>query len=284
MKVGLQMYSVRGSFAEDPRGTLEQVADAGYHTIEFANHTAEVDAGCGTGVPVDKLRRYLEEFSIMALGAHIAPFTDDTLSRAIDYHRELGTRNLVISLDFWHNREEVLERCRYYNRAGEACRSAGMGFYFHNHYHEFQLFDGETVLDLIVGNTDPALVSIELDAYWTFRGAVDPARKIREYRGRIAAVHQKDFPFSEARYIDVWARLDRSRPLDRPGFDSVLRPEEFVEVGDGMMKIQEIIDACNDSGVDYLLVEQDHGRELTEVQRIARSMENLKKMRGIDWA
>jgi hypothetical protein len=35
--------------------------------------------------------------------------------------------------------------------------------------------------------------------------------------------------------------------------------------------------------VSYLLVEQDYGRELTEFQRIQRSISNLRRMRGLDW-
>jgi sugar phosphate isomerase/epimerase len=277
------MYSVRESFQKDPKGTLEQVAATGYHAIEFANHHADQEAGCGVGVPADKLRGYLDDFGLVPIGAHIAPFDDAILDRAIRYHTDLGTKGLVMSIDFWKSRAEVLDRCSYYNHAGATCRAADLQFYFHNHYHEFQLIDGQAIFDLIVKNTDPELVTIELDAYWTFRGAVDPARKIRQYGGRIGLVHQKDFPFSQARYIDMWARLDPDRPLDRAAFDSVLRDEEFVEIGDGMLKVQDIIDACNEAGVEYLLVEQDHGRELSEIERIARSMGNLRKMAGIEW-
>ncbi len=283
MKVGLQMYSVRESFQADPRGTLEQVAEIGYRAVEFANHRSHEDPGCGADISAEKLRSHLTEFAIVPVGAHIAPFDDEVLDNVIAYHSELGNRSIAMSIDFWESKAMVLERCAYYNRAAERCRANGLQFYYHNHYHEFQILDGEIVLDLIVANTDPELVRIELDTYWTFRGAVDPAAKIREYSGRVGMLHQKDFPISEARYLDVWARLDHNKPLDREGFESMQRPEEFIEIGDGMLKIEDIIDAGNEAGVSYLLVEQDYGRELTEFQRIQRSISNLRRMRGLDW-
>jgi sugar phosphate isomerase/epimerase len=283
MKVGLQMYSVRESFEADPRGTLEQVAGIGYHAVEFANHRALENPGCGVDISAEKLRGHLSDFGIVPIGAHIAPFVDEVLEGVIAYYSELGSRSVAMSIDFWDSREMVLERCAYYNRVGERCQASGLQFYFHNHYHEFQVIGGERVLDTIVANTDPELVKLELDTYWTFRGAVDPVAKIREYRDRVGMLHQKDFPISEARYLDVWARLNISEPLDREAFESMIRPAEFVEIGDGMMKVQDIIDAGNEAAVSYMLVEQDHGRELTEVERIERSIANLRKMRGLDW-
>jgi hypothetical protein len=47
------------------------------------------------------------------------------------------------------------------------------------------------------------------------------------------------------------------------------------------MKIQDIIDAGVEVGARYLLVEQDHVSGKTAFQSIARSIANLRKMRGL---
>ena len=52
MKVGLQVYTVRNHLKENPRRTLEQVVEAGYKDIEFANHQAEKDVGIGFGAGI----------------------------------------------------------------------------------------------------------------------------------------------------------------------------------------------------------------------------------------
>ena len=48
-RVGLQLYSVRNSLAKDPWGTLQEVARAGYHYLEAANHQARTDPGVASG-------------------------------------------------------------------------------------------------------------------------------------------------------------------------------------------------------------------------------------------
>jgi sugar phosphate isomerase/epimerase len=166
---------------------------------------------------------------------------------------------------------------------GEKCRAHGLTFYYHNHYHEFQLLDGERILDLIVQNTNPDFVSLELDAYWTFRAIEDPAAVIREYGSRIGIIHQKDYPLKQARTLDVWAFIDRGTPVDRAAFESAIDPQQFTELGTGMIKIQDVIDAGNEVGVDYLLVEQDHIAGSDEFESIAADRENLSRMRGLEW-
>src|SRR6185312_13691815 len=49
-RIGLQLYSVRNSLAKDHWGTLKEVARAGYHYVEAANHQARTDPGVGFGV------------------------------------------------------------------------------------------------------------------------------------------------------------------------------------------------------------------------------------------
>ena len=292
MQVGLQMYSVRNAFERDPFGTLEKVAELGYRFIEVANHKAEQDAGAGINIPARELKRVTDDLGVRIIGAHFMPtdwadidayYRDEAaIDRTIAYYGELGSSSISLPIDFFPSRAYLLERCDLYNRIGEKCRRAGMKFLYHNHYHEFQRFDGEYMLDLIMDNTDPACVGVELDAYWTLRGALNPVEKIRQYGERIAIIHEKDFPFDQVQHLNAWAVLDQDVPLDVKGFLSQVKPEHFIEVGDGMIKIQDVIDAGNEFGVPYILVEQDYTR-LRELESVARSMANFRKMRGLVW-
>jgi len=49
------------------------------------------------------------------------------------------------------------------NRAGEQCARAGLKFAYHSHAREFNVVDGIVPFDHIAANTDPGLVSLELD-------------------------------------------------------------------------------------------------------------------------
>ncbi|MBV9280378.1 MAG: hypothetical protein JOZ41_09890, partial [Chloroflexi bacterium] len=87
----------------------------------------------------------------------------------------------------------------------------------------------------------------------------------------------------QARTLDVWAFVDRGTPVDRAAFESAIDPQQFTELGTGMIKIQDVIDAGNEVGVDYLLVEQDHIVGSDEFESIAADRENLSRMRGLEW-
>jgi sugar phosphate isomerase/epimerase len=282
MKIGLQVYSVRRAFQANPLGALAEVAKIGYKNLEFANHTADKHPGVGAEISAEKLRVGLENNGQRSIGCHFMPLNEKVLPSILAYHKDLGTASVVMSLDYWRDRADVLDHCKLYNRIGEQCHKAGMSFYYHNHYHEFQTTEGRQVIDLIVENTDPALVSIELDTYWTLRGVVDPVEKIRTYGNRIGILHQKDYPLDQVRYLDVWTKLNRDKLVTAEERAGLKRDEEFTEIGDGIMKVQDIIDAGVDAGVSYMLVEQDAGH-CTEFEMVAKSLANLHVMHGLDW-
>jgi sugar phosphate isomerase/epimerase len=293
MKVGLQMFTVRKAFAQDPFGTLEQIAAAGYKYIEMANHKAELDPGTGFGTPAKELKRKADSVGITIIGAHFLPANHDwdmmdrfysdapAVQKVIDYYASIDAKFLSLPIDFFPNKDVLLRHCEVYNKVGKACHAAGLQLLYHNHYHEFQRLGGELMLDLIYNNTDPKYLGVELDAYWTFRGGIDPVEKIRQYGKRIFVIHEKDYPLSQVRDLNAWDTISQDEPLNWDTFHDNVRQNQFVEVGDGLIKIQDVIDAGNELGVQYILVEQDY-TTLGEIPSINRSMTNFKKMRGVE--
>lgn len=292
MKVGIQMFTVRNHYYKDPIGTFEEVAKVGYKAVELANHRCEYDPLDGFGMKPQELKKILSDLNLTLVGAHIIPddktqistiYQDkDCMMRNIEYAAEAGMPNLTLPIDLFPSKEYVLQRCDVYNQLGEWCQAYGIKLLYHNHYHEFQKFDDEYVLDIIMRNTDPKKFFIELDAYWTFVGATDPVKKIREYGDRIAIIHEKDFPIERIQYANTWAYVDQNKPLDYKSFKSMVKPENFVEVGEGIIKIQDVIDAGNEFNIPWILIEQDYTK-LDEFDSIRVSMNNFKKYRDLDW-
>jgi sugar phosphate isomerase/epimerase len=234
-----------------------------------------------------------DDNNIRILGAHIMPsgggkaietfyYNDDQLKKIIDYYVLLGGKYLSFPIDFFPSVHYLLKRCELYNHIGKLCMSYGIKFLYHNHFHEFALLEGKSVMDMLVENTNPDLVGFELDAFWTILGAYDPAEKIRQYGRRINLLHQKDFPLKQVQNMNMWTKLDQNVPLDWDSFQAQIRPEYFTEVGNGLIKIQDVIDAGNEYNIPYILIEQDYST-LNEFESIKVSMENFRKMRGLEW-
>lgn len=293
MKVGIQLYTIRHRLEQNPVRTLHDIAETGYKAIECANHDAYNDYGCAFGLTSTEFKKVLDDTGLDLVGAHVSPSDEkkdldrfyrdlDYFKKIIDYYKPLGARHLSIVVDFFPTLDYLKERCEVYNKLGALLKENGMKLLYHNHWHEFQTFDGIPMFDYIMEYTDPEYLGIELDAYWTQRGAYNPAEKIRQYGSRISLLHEKDFPFDRVDFMNSWSRIDRTKPVDKDTFDSTNCEDDFIEVGDGMIKIQDVIDAGNEFQIPYILVEQDFTK-LDELDSIKKSMSNFRKMRGLDW-
>jgi sugar phosphate isomerase/epimerase len=118
------------------------------------------------------------------------------------------------------------------NRAGAMARKAGFQFGYHNHHYEFlRVSDGSgrRAWDLLTAIADRRLVHIELDLYWSWRGAADPVDEIRAHRGRVLQFHVKD--------MDV---------------DS-----EFADLGTGLIDFERVFAQSDVAGVREYIVERD---------------------------
>jgi sugar phosphate isomerase/epimerase len=146
--------------------------------------------------------------------------------------------------------DQVRQLATLFNSYGAICRDAGLRFAYHNHNFEFMPLDGGTMFDILVQDTDPALVGFELDVYWTQYAGVDPVATIKRLAGRVPLLHAKDMSEGEPR-------------TDAP-------------VGEGILPWGDIISASEAAGVEYYIVEQDHPRN--PLRDTAQSLQNLRHL------
>ena len=288
MKVGLQVYTVRNHLKEDPRKTLEEVVKAGYKAIEFANHNAGNDIGIGFGYSLQEMKAIVNDLGITVLGAHIKSFDRDIyqdpdyFKRIVDFYSELGAKYIGNPMDLFFTLDDIKKRGEELNTIGKVCKEGGIRLLYHNHWNEYQIIEGDTIFNHLMNNTDPEYMGIELDAFWTIRGLIDPVKMIHQYGDRIGLIHEKDFPLEMADELNSWKFVDRNRPVTMEEFQATFKPAHFTEVGNGLIKIQDVIDAGNEFNIPYILVEQDY-TTLDEIESINVSMSNFKKMRGLEW-
>jgi sugar phosphate isomerase/epimerase len=214
-RIGLQLYTVREDLARDLEATLAAVAQIGYQEVElFGPYSA------GTRTPRE-LRAALDRAKLVAPSTHVS---SGLLYRGWDRHLDaaatLGCRYVVCagvttderrSLRDWH------ELAGVFNRAGEAARKAGLRFGYHNHDFEFTAIDSRIPYDVLLAETDPALVWLELDLYWIAKAGADPLTYFARWPGRFFAVHVKDMDASPRRGMtDVGAgTIDFARVFAR---------------------------------------------------------------------
>lgn len=283
MKVGVQLYSVRDEMMKDPIKTIESVAKAGYKYLEAANHNALEDFGVGFGVDARTLKNVLDEQDSGIISAHIFPFTEDNIRELVDYNHILGNHYIVYPMDFYADYDEVQRKIEMMNRVGKIFRSEGISLLYHNHFHEFQVFNGKTVYQMICENTDPDAVGFELDTFWTMRAGQNPLEIMDKLGGRLKLVHQKDYVPVEGYPTNIFERLGYDAQINMEVFDTGYAPEEFTEIGMGTMDIQAIINKANALGsVEYIILEQDYS-SYPQLESIRRSMDSFKKFEGISW-
>jgi len=285
MKVGIQLYSVKEHLMKDGIGTMKAVAEAGYKYIEpFCSARfpiGEAEKGYGLGLTRQEAKAFLADTGITIVGGHY--YTGD-FEAMCDYYAYLGAKNFGTGGYFYPGgKDELLRKIEEMNKDAEIAKKYGMRFYYHNHFWEYQKFDGKTVMEIIAEESDPDLMFFEQDNYWAARGGVDPIKEAEKLKGRLILMHQKDFAKDAGEPISLYEeRVDINKPITAEIHQQNRHVGTFAEVGNGILPIQDYIDVGNKLGVEYILLEQDL-TAIDEIDSIKISMQAFKKFQGIEW-
>jgi sugar phosphate isomerase/epimerase len=186
-RVGLQLYTVRRAAAADLAATLARVAKVGYKEVEFAgyhNHAAT------------EVRDLLRQNGLTAPSAHIAiTEIQKTPVKTFDDARTIGHEWIVVPSLPAGKRESVDDWKRVadqFNAAARQVKAAGFRFAFHNHNDVFKKVGDVVPIDVLIAETDPSLVSYEMDVYWVVNGGGDPVDLLTRHAGRFRLMHLKD--------------------------------------------------------------------------------------------
>jgi sugar phosphate isomerase/epimerase len=222
---GLQLFTVRDALSADPEGTLRRVGDAGYREVELAGL-----AGMTAITFQEKLKRH--SLAVPSIHAGYDSLRGD-LDGVVREAGIFGASFIVCpSVDAEKRRtaDDWKRVCRTLAGAGRTARRHGLALAYHNHDYEFVPFaDGATPFDLLLRETGPEDVKLELDVYWVAKGGLDPVRCLRDNAARITLLHLKD--------------------LGRDG--------ATVELGAGVLAMEQIVRTALAIGTKHLFVEQD---------------------------
>jgi len=226
-RVGIQLYTVRSLLQDDFIGTIEKVVDIGYKELEFAgfyDHTPE------------QVRALIDRLEVTAPSTHIGyEQVRDNLDEAIQTSKTVGhkyitvpslPRNIISSLEGYKTVASVL------NQAGEKCFDEGLSLAYHNHNFEFVETDGAIPYNVLLEETNPDWVNMELDLFWTYVAGHEPIAYFEKYPGRFKLCHVKDM-----------ADMDGERRM--------------ADVGEGEIDFAAIFARSEQAGLLHYIVEND---------------------------
>lgn len=225
-RIGVQLYTLRREMERDVEATLRRVAQLGFNEVEFAGYF---------GRTPKRIHDSLAELKLSSPSGHMPYESLETnWHEILDQATTVGHEYVVIAwtpaearktLDDW---KRVAAK---FNRAGEAARRQGLKFAYHNHDFEFKAIENTVPFDLLLAETDPELVKIEMDLYWITLAGGDPLTYFQQHPGRFPMVHVKDL-----------------KKGDKP---------QMVDVGAGDINFKAIFARHEQAGIQHYFVEHD---------------------------
>ena len=146
--------------------------------------------------------------------------------------------------------DNYLKVAEKFNEAGEACNKVGLKFGYHNHAYEFESENNQVLYDVLLDNTDPNLVHMELDLGWVIMGGKDPLDYFKVYPGRFPLWHLKDMDMEK---------------------------KESTEFGKGGLDIALMMQNQKASGVKHIFIEQEEYAN-TPLESMKHNMAYLKRI------
>jgi len=262
--LGIQLYSIRDDMMKNPLGTLKLLSDMGYKHVEHANYVNRKFYGFSAA----EFKKILKDLGLNIPSGHTVmgkqhwdeikkDFTDEWKWTIED--AALVGQQLVISpwLDAsLRTNIDVMKRYMdVFNKSGELCKKSGMKFGYHNHDFEFSEKLNDIMLyDIILQNTDPSLVTQQLDIGNMYNGGATALDIIGKYPGRFESMHVKD---------EIKAGGERKY--------------ESTVLGKGIVPVKEVIDLGRKTGgTKHFIIEQESYQGKTPIECVKEDLVMMK--------
>lgn len=282
--IGVQMSTIAPAKMPnfDVMEAMKRLADIGYHCVEISQVPMTKENVSGFRRAIDELGMRVAA-STAFVGPKVPGMANESLSdpedfkKIVDDCRQLDCdmlRLAILPMNCMGSYEKAMDFAKQADETAERLREEGIDLYYHNHHVEFVRYNGKYLLDIIKENTKH--LGFELDIHWIHRGGENPVGFIRKYAGRIRLLHLKDYRIGEVKMPE--GPLDPVKIMG--AFTDLV---EYAEVGEGTLPIKKCIEAAQEGGSEYYLVEQDstYGRDPFESLKI--SHDNLVKMGYGEW-
>lgn len=235
--IGLQFYSASEDLQRNVSGMLRQVRAIGYGQVETAGFE---------GLTAKAFRAQLDQARLVCLSTHLPVGIHELGSLFEDAH-SVGAQFVVSSALFPpKSGSETLGDYRAMadrlNDLGRKAKEASLQYAYHNPNFEFRRLEGDRIgHDVLLKDTDPKLVTFELDCGWIIAAGYNPIDYFRQCPGRYRMLHVKDFAATKH---------------PRTSLAMNERPQE-TEPGPGHIEFKPILIGAARAGIHDYYVEQE---------------------------
>ena len=229
--LGLQLYTLRDTIPNDPKGVLQKVASFGYKELE----TYGYNNGKIFGMEFAEFGKYVKSLGMKVTSGHYGwDIVRGNWEKAVTDAKSIGQSFMVVPWIAQEERgsiESFKKLCGELFKACEICNKHGIRLGYHNHAFEFEQVDGQIPYDVMLAELDPKKVGMEMDIFWVVNAGLDPIKYFEKHPGRFEQWHVKDM-----------SKEDRNRNAD---------------VGTGTIDWKAIFAKAKQSGMKHYYVEQE---------------------------
>lgn len=253
--VGLQLYSLRAQFTKSVPQAIELAKSYGIHDVELASTY---------NLPPEQFRAMLVAAGLNPVSGHFSfdRYRDDPESVA----KEASALGLKYAGVAWIPHKDAFDEaeCRTaaatFNKAGAILAAHGIQFFYHCHGYEFEPFGQGTLMDLLMKETDPRLVTFQMDTTWVFFPGQDPAAWLLKYPSRWQLMHLKDL----------------KKGVATGALTGSTDPNNDVVLGTGQLDWPSILKAAKKVGVKYYFIEDEAAAAPEQIPQTLRYLEQVR--------
>ncbi|WP_299609552.1 sugar phosphate isomerase/epimerase [uncultured Aquimarina sp.] len=259
-KLGYQLFSIRDRMKTDPLDTLKKLKLAGYQDFEIYGYDATKNKIYGFSPK--EFYTILNDLGLTVSSGHYGfsdylNKSDVVLEKYVDKcivaAKELKSK--YITWPWLDPKQRTIENFKLLssklNKIGEQVYKSGLGFAYHNHGFEFEKHNGTSGYQIILNETDSALVKLQLDIYWVMHSSdKTPKEIVASQSGRIVMWHIKD--------------------MDK-------QTRDYTELGNGSINYKEELPDPKQSGLDFFYIEQGGNFTVNSMQSAIDSANYFNK-------
>jgi sugar phosphate isomerase/epimerase len=246
MKTGIQLWTLRDIIGDDVPGTLKALSKIGYNSVEPFGYD-----GTFFKYSAKDFRKMCNDLGIDVTSTHTG-ITEENAAEYAEKAIVAGLEYLVMP-SFMGRPENTLDDFKKValelNHIGEITRKAGISLCYHNHNFEFREMEGKLPYDIMLAETDPELVSFQMDIYWVVKAGKSPQDYFEKHPGRFKTWHIKDMAMDGASCI----------------------------VGNGKIKFPELMKHAKTAGLKRIFVEQEQYSEGAPLYCVEQSFKYIQK-------